>query len=175
MIGKDDMRQVWVVARNEVTKFMRSRKFVLYVGLVALILVLMTVLPYVLGDGLKGTAGSIFSSYISYASLLVVLAATLFASYTIVSEFEERTALILFTRPVKKISIFLGKLLACFALETVVMVLYYIISMVVSFVATGDLVTSFLPSMAMCIAYVFAASGVGMIVSSVFRKGARLQ
>lgn len=171
MFGTDDLRQIGVVMRNEITKFLRSRKFVLYLALVVLILVLMTAVPYILGDGLQGSAGSIFSSYISYASLLVVLAATLFASYTLVSEFEERTALILFTRPIRRTTIFIGKFLACFLLEAVVMVLYYAVAVIIAFAVAGEVPSSVLPSLAMCLAYVFAASGVAMLVSSVFKKG----
>lgn len=156
---------------NEVRKFVRARKFVLYLALVVLIVALGTALPYLVGDGLQGSAGDIFSSFVSFAYLLVLLGATLFASYTIVSEFEERTALILFTRPIRKISVFLGKFAACFVLETVVMVAFYLVSAVIAWAATGDLVTSFLPSLGMCIAFVFASTGVGMLISSVFRKG----
>lgn len=166
-----DLVQTWTVARNEVTKFLRSRKLMLYIALVGLIVVLMTFLPYIIGDGIQGSAGDVFSSYIGYAQLLVLLGATLFASYTIVSEFEERTALILFTRPLRKTSVFLGKFLACFALEAAIVVVYYLLAAVIALAVSGSLVSSFLPSLAMCLAYVFATTGIAMLVSSVMRKG----
>lgn len=165
------MVQTYVVARNEVTKFLRSRKLMLYIALVALIVILMTFLPYLLGDGLEGSAGDVFSGYISYVSLLVLLGATLFASYTIVSEFEERTALILFTRPLRKTSIFLGKFAACFVLEAAIVIVYYLLAAVIAWAVSGDLVSSFLPSMAMSIAYVFATTGIAMLISSFMKKG----
>lgn len=167
----DDIRQSGVVATNEVRKFMSARKFRLYLGLVVLIVALMTILPYIVGDGLSGTSGSVFSSYIGYTSFLVMLGATLFASYTIVSEFEERTALILFTRPIRRSSIFLGKLAACYVLVAAVMVVYYAVSLAIAYMVGGTMVTSFLPSLAMCLLFVFAASGVAMLVSSLFKKG----
>ena len=167
----DDLTQTYMVAKNEVIKFLRSRKFMLYGLLVVAIVALMTLLPYALGDGLSGSGGDIFSGYIGYASLLVLLGATLFASYSIVSEFEERTALILFTRPLRKFTIFLGKFAACFALTGVVMVLYYAVSLVIAFAVSGELVTSFAPSLVMCLLYVFATTGVAMLISSVMKKG----
>ena len=143
---RGDALQAVTVARNEVVKFLRSRKFVLFGALVAAMLVLTTVLPYLLG-------------------------ATLFASYTIVSEFEERTALILFTRPIRRSTVFVGKFVACFVLTGAVMVAYYIVAVAVALAVTGGLVTSFLPSLAMCLAYVFATTGVAMLISSVMKKG----
>ena len=167
----DDFRQMLVIARNEIRKFVSSKKFSVYVALVVLSLCLVTFLPYVFGDGLGDDAGTVFSMYVAFASLMAVLAATLFASNTIVSEFEERTALILFTRPVKKSSIFVGKLIACLIVEGVVIAAYYLIGILVAFLVSGDLVTSFLPSLAMALAYVFATSGVAMLVSSFSKKG----
>lgn len=167
----NDIMQTVTVARNEITKFLRSRKLAVYLALVVLIIVLMTALPYVLGDGLSGSAGEVFSDYIGYASLLVLLGATLFASYAIVSEFEERTALILFTRPIRKSSVFLGKFLACYVLVAAVIVVYYLVSLVIAFAVSGGLVTSFAPSLAMSLMYVFATTGVAMFISSFMKKG----
>ena len=161
---RGDALQAVTVARNEVVKFLRSRKFVLFGALVAAMLVLTTALPYLLGDGISGSAGDVFSNY-------MVLSPSLFASYTIVSEFEERTALILFTRPIRRSTVFVGKFVACFVLTGAVMVAYYIVAVAVAFAVTGGLVTSFLPSMAMCLAYVFATTGVAMLISSVMKKG----
>ena len=168
---RGDALQAVTVARNEVVKFLRSRKFVLFGALVAAMLVLTTALPYLLGDGISGSAGDVFSNYMGYTLLLVLLGATLFASYTIVSEFEERTALILFTRPIRRSTVFVGKFVACFVLTGAVMVAYYIVAVAVAFAVTGGLVTSFLPSLAMCLAYVFATTGVAMLISSVMKKG----
>lgn len=167
----NDIIQTVTVARNEVTKFLRSRKLAVYLALVTLIVVLMTALPYVLGDGLRESAGAVFSDYIGYVSLLVLLGVTLFASYTIVSEFEERTALILFTRPLRKSSIFFGKFLACYVLVATVIVVYYLASLIITFAVSGVLVTSFLPSLAMSLLYVFATTGVAMFISSFMKKG----
>ena len=168
---RGDALQAVTVARNEVVKFLRSRKFVLFGALVAAMLVLTTALPYLLGDGISGSAGDVFSNYMGYTLLLVLLGATLFASYTIVSEFEERTALILFTRPIRRSTVFVGKFAACLILTGAVMVAYYIVAVAVAFAVTGGLVTSFLPSLAMCLAYVFATTGVAMLISSVMKKG----
>ena len=166
-----DFMQTVTVAGNEMLKFFRSRKFLMFGALVVALLALTTLLPYAIGSGISGSAGDVFSNYIGYSSFIVLLGATLFASYTIVSEFEERTALVLFTRPIRRSTIFLGKFAACFVLTAAVMVVYYLVAVAVAFAVTGDLVTSFLPSLAMCLAYVFATTGVAMLISSVMSRG----
>lgn len=170
MIDSDDIRQMIVVAKNEVRKFISSKKFSVYVALVVISLALVTFLPYIVGDGLSGSAGGVFYTYVMFAAFMAILAATLFASNTIVSEFEERTALILFTRPIRKVSIFVGKFLACLVMEAVVIVAYYLIGALVAFLVSGDLVSSFLPSLAMALAYMFAVSGIAIMISSFSKK-----
>ena len=51
------------------------------------------------------------------------------------------------------------------------MVLYYAVSLVIAFAVSGELVTSFAPSLVMCLLYVFATTGVAMLISSVMKKG----
>lgn len=170
-IEKDDFRQTFVVAKNEIIKTMRAKKALLYLILVFAVLALQTILPYVVGDGLSGTAGALFGQYVGYVSLITILAATLFGSYTIVSEFEERTALVLFTRPIKKSSIFFGKFLSCYAIGAIVIGVYYLISEIIVFAVTGDFVSSTGKSFAVTLGYLLACTGVSMLISSFFKKG----
>ena len=166
----DDFRQSYVVAKNEVRKFVRGKRFTLYVGLIAIVFALITFLPFILGGSLGGTPGEVISRYVSFIDLLIILAATLFASVTIVSEFEESTALILFTRPIKKTSIFLGKVMGCIALEMVMIVLFYLGIAVVSFAAAGSVSVDLFKSLGVSFMFVVAASGVAILISSIMKK-----
>lgn len=170
MVEADDFRQMLVVAKNEIRKFMSSRKFLIYVGLVVASLALVTFLPYIVGDGLSGSAGEVFYLYVMFASLMAILAATLFSSSAIVSEYEERTALIVFTRPIRKSSIFLGKFIACLAVEMIVIFAYYLIGALMGYIIGGEFVSSFFDSLAMALAYTFAVSGIALVISSIFKK-----
>ena len=170
-VTADDFRQSFVVAKNEIKKFVRGKRFTLYVILVAVIFALITFIPYLVGGSLGDTAGEVVSKYVGSISLLAIFAATLFASVTIVSEFEERTALILFTRPIKKTSIFIGKVIGCIALElTMIIVLYAFIALAM-FVVGGGVSVKLLTSLGLALLYVFAASSVGIFISSVMKKG----
>ncbi len=167
----DDFRQSYVVAKNEIRKFVRGKRFTLYVALIGIVFALITFLPYLVGGDLGNTSGEVISNYVPYVFLLVILAATLFASITVVSEFEERTALILFTRPIKKTSIFLGKILGCIILETVMVVVFYIGIMVVAFAVSGSVSSDLLISLGLAFIYVVATSGVAVLISSIMKKG----
>lgn len=167
----DDLRQTVIVLKNEMIKTMRAKKAMLYIVLVIAVLALQTFLPYIIGDGLEGNAGSIFGGYISFVSLIIMLSATLFGSYAIVSEFEERTALIMFTRPIRKSAIFFGKFLSCYLIGAVVTVFYYLVSVLVAYAVTGDMVSSFGASLGVSLSYLFACTGVAMVISSFFKKG----
>lgn len=170
-IDADDLRQSFVVMKNEIIKTLRAKKALLYLALVFAVLALETALPYLVGDGLKGEAEMIYGEYLTMASLLVLLAATLFGSYTIVSEFEERTALVLFTRPIKKSSIFIGKFLSCYLIGAVIMAVYYVFVVIIALAVTGDVISSVGKSFVVMLSYLFACTGVAMLISSFFKKG----
>lgn len=170
-VTADDLRQSYVVAKNEIRKFISGKRFTLYVLLIVLVFGMITVLPYVFGGDLGDSPGKVISSYVTFIPLLIVLAATLFSSITIVSEYEGRTALILFTRPIKKTSIYLGKILACLALEAVMIVAFYIGMELVSFATTGSVTDSLMTSLGMAMLYVFATTGVAILISTVMKKG----
>lgn len=170
-ITSDDFRQAFVVSKNEIRKFVRGKRFALYVLLVAAIFAMLTTFPYLFGDGLGSTSGDVISQYISFVYMLVVLAATLFASVVIVSEFEERTALLMFTRPIRKTSIFLGKVLACIFLESVMIIAFYIGIAVVSLAVAGTVASSLAVSLGISLLYVLATSSVAVFISSIVKKG----
>lgn len=170
-IELDDFRQSYVVAKNEIRKFVVGKRFALYVLLIVLVFALITFMPFLVGGNLGHTAGDVISKYVPYVFLLIILAATLFASVTIVSEFEERTALVLFTRPIKKTSIFLGKIIGCIILEATMIIAFYIGIAVVTFLVAGTVPTSLLTSLGVALLYTVAASGVAIFISSIMKKG----
>jgi len=170
-ITTDDLRQSYVVAKNEVRKFVRGKKFTFYVAFIAFVFALITFLPYLLGGDLGDTAGEVVSKYVGFISLLALFAATLFASVTIVSEFEERTALILFTRPIKKTSIFVGKVIGCIVLESVMIVILYAFIALAMYIVGGGVSAKILTSLGLALLFVFAASSVAVLISSVMKKG----
>lgn len=122
----EDLRQALIVSRYEALKFLSGYKLLIFGIIMITSLLLLSIANIIFMD--DPTVNSVYSSFISFVSLLALLGATLFTSTTLSSEFEERTALVLFTKPIKKSSIFLGNILIAFALNVVIFAIYYVVT-----------------------------------------------
>ena len=169
-IERDDLRQTYVVAKNEAYKFVKGKRFLVYIAFMAVIFCLVTLIPYALGDNPGETKGEVITNYLMFVDGLALIAAALFASITLVSEYEERTALILFTRPIKKTTIFIGKFVACFALEAAMVIVYYLLTVGMSFALVGDVSSNIPQSLGVAMTYLFAASGIAVLISALLKK-----
>lgn len=173
-ITGDDLRQVIVIAGNEMRKFIRGRKILLYVLLFALFVGIIVGLPLAYPESL-GTLmenpKSVLYTYSNNVTLLILIGAVLFASYTIVSEFEERTYLLLFTRPVKKTSIFVGKFLASYIIVAIMVLVFYGISIIHSFAVAGDVSPDTWKSLLIALFDIFALSSIAILFSTISKKG----
>jgi ABC-2 type transport system permease protein len=167
----DDFRQSSVVAKNEIRKFIRGKRFTLYVVLTIFVFALITALPYILGYDPTEIPGGAVAIHLMFVPFLVIIAATLFSSVAIVSEFEERTALILFTRPIKKTSIFIGKIVGCIILETAMLVLFYIGMIVLAAFHEGAVSSGLFVSLGVAFAYIVSTTCIAIFISSIMKKG----
>lgn len=165
------IKQSFTVMRNESVKFLRGKKLLLFTVLIAVVLALITFLPYLLDGELPDNIPTTSGLYISFISIIVLLFATLFSSTSLVSEFEERTALILFTRPVKKSSIMLGKILASMIIGIVFIGVYYLITGIVTTVVAGGVDENLFTSFGLAVLYLFCMSGIALLISSLVKKG----
>ncbi|MCL2032873.1 MAG: ABC transporter permease [Methanomassiliicoccaceae archaeon] len=166
----DNLRQTGVVLKYELKKYFRGKKMAIFAIIMLLVLLLNTVPPYLFGDGLNKDPLILAYSYASSMQLLVLLMATLFVSGTIVSEFEERTALVLFTKPLRKWSIFVGKVsVACMAGFMFILV-YYAVTAAISLIVTGSVTSSLLTSLGLALTYMIGTAGVAVLISSMVKK-----
>ena len=159
------VRQSFVVMKNEIKKYFSGKRMFVFLALLAIIVFVLVVAPYMFGS----KANPVY--FLMMSSLVVLMASTLFASISIVAEYEERTALIVFTRPIRKTSIFIGKALACLVLTVAFTALYYVIAAIVSLCVNGDLSIDILTSFGLACAYAFGTIGIAMFVSSIMKKG----
>lgn len=168
---KDDFRQVGIVAKNETIKSVRGKRFQVAALVIVLVWALITLVPFLTNKGWESyTLGEMLASYLSYASMFVVLVVGLIGSVALVSEYEERTALILFTRPIKKTTIFVGKFVSAFILSCLMMLVYYIGIIIMTLWYHGCVPSDLLASYGMCCCYVFAATGVSFIFSAFLKR-----
>ncbi|WII08811.1 ABC transporter permease subunit [Methanomassiliicoccales archaeon LGM-DZ1] len=169
--GKDDVRQSFVVMKNEFRKFFYGKKMLLFLGLTVAVLALIIVMiaaldPFSDEDDKKRLTEAMF---ISFYAFIILIAVTLFGATSIVSEYEERTALILFTKPIRKSSIYMGKLLASIVLTFVFTCVYYAVSAVFCAVFCG-IGTEMLVSFGLSACYIFGANGVALLISTMMKK-----
>ena len=163
-------RQGYVVMKNEIKKFFSGKRMLVFLGMVALILAILTIAPYLLGTRLPDDPGRLSMGYIKMSPMIVLMAASLFASISIVSEYEERTALIIFTRPIRKVSIFGGKFMAAFLVNVAFTGLYYLVTAIVSLIVAHGVDPDMLPSFGLAAAFGFAVSGIAIMFSSFVKK-----
>lgn len=133
-----DFAQMLTVARYEMYKFLRGKKIYVMLGLMALLIILTTAIPPLMGFDLPSQSKEFMSGYVSWVSTLIIIAVTLFSAGALVSEFEERTGFLVFPRPVKRSTLFAGKYLASFLVCAALMVLYYLVSCILSLIFTGS-------------------------------------
>ncbi len=167
---KDDIRQSRIMMKYELRKHLEGKKILLFGLLMAAVLAMITVLPYVFGDGLPKDSTNLGQLYMGFVALIALISATLFTSSAIASEFEERTALILFTKPVRKWSIYLGKYVASFLLGMAFMVIYFVVVTIVSIAVTGSIPPNFAAALGLTILYVLATNSIAIMISSFAKK-----
>lgn len=166
---KDDLRQAVIVGRYEILKFFHGKKIFIFGGLIIALYALMTYLMFAFGEDDMTVRGAT-QSYISFLGLLLLIGATLFSSVTIVSEFEDRTALTLFTKPVRKYSIVIGKFGAAFFLNIGIILIYFILSALAVAIKTGGVASEMAPSFGFCALYAFSLTGIAMFFSALMKK-----
>ena len=166
---KDDIRQAFIVAKNEIMKFMSGKKILIFgiIGLATLVLLSIAMFGFASSD--MTTKGGV-QTYIGFMTLLTLLGATLFSSVTLVSEFEERTALVLFTKPIRKGTIFAGKFMAAYFLNLAFVIVYYLAASVLVAIKTGGFTADIFPSMGYCAVYIFALTGIAILFSALLKK-----
>ena len=161
----ESARQAFVVMKNEIKKYFSGKRMLVFLVLLAIIVFVIVVAPYMFNSETDPVY------FLMMSSLVVLMASTLFASISIVSEYEERTALIVFTRPIRKTSIFVGKALACIVLTIAFTALYYLIAIIVSAIVNGSVSGDMFVSFGLACAYAFGTIGIAMFVSSIMKKG----
>ncbi|MCL1978903.1 MAG: ABC transporter permease, partial [Methanomassiliicoccaceae archaeon] len=158
----DNMRQTGVIVKYELKKQFRGKRIAIFAVIMVLLLALCTILPYAFGDGLSALSpNELARLYMgSMVQLYVILLATLFFASIIVSEFEERTALILFTKPLKKWSVFLGKISAALLIGFAFILIFYAVTAVISLIALGTVTSALLKSLGLALICMVGLGGI---------------
>ncbi len=169
MTDRTDFGQAWTVAVYEFRKYLRGRRLLGMLVLVALIVGLLLALPPLLGTAYASTPDAFVAGFTEFTGLLIVLSGSLFAADALNSEHEKRTGYFLFPNPVRRETIVAGKLLASLAAAGLVVLLYYGAASVSALIITGGLSWDIALSAAYALAYMACVVGVAFLLSGLLR------
>ncbi|MCE5296248.1 MAG: ABC transporter permease [Euryarchaeota archaeon] len=165
-----DIAQILTVAKYDAFKHLRSKRLLGIVAIIAILVIVNMVLPPALGEDYADTATGFASGFTGMLPTLIVIIATLFAGDAIVSEFQGRTGYLLFPNPVKRSSLYAGKILSAIGLGMLLVALYYAVTFALTFAITGETTVLLVWSMLLAFIYTAAAISIGFMISS-FMKG----
>lgn len=165
----NDIKQTKTVIKYEVKKFLRNRRLYGLIIIEALVLLLITILPPLLGNEYPSDADSFINSYAAFVPIFVVIGATLFAGDAIVSEYQNRTGFLLFPTPMKKMTIFAGKFIASTGAMFFVLLIYYGVVLSLGLAITGDISTLGVQSLLLAMLYSLSALSIGYLISATMK------
>lgn len=168
-VAPSDVSQIGIVVKYDFLKYLRSRRLVGMLAIVTLVLLLITALPPLLGNSYADDANEFINTYASFASILIIIGATLFAGDAIVSEFQNRTGYLLFPKPVRRWVILAGKFLASMGAMFLVLLLYYGVALLLGLAITGSFSVLGVESLLLAMLYATAALSVGFLISSIMK------
>jgi ABC-2 type transport system permease protein len=163
-------RQVAIVARYELLKYLRGRRLPAIVLLTAIIGAIYIVVPPAIGSQYLKDPIEFITDQLGFLGILSVLSATFFGADAIVSEFESKTGHFLFPNPLRKTTIFLGKFIASALVSVGVIALYYLIAVTSVRVIDGGVPARTGLSFAYSLVYLFAILAIAYLYSAVMRS-----
>ncbi len=171
----DSMEQVRKLTRYQLREYLRSRRFV---SLIIIVAVIGAVLTFVVGyyrSSVISTNAAFYGSFWGEgATLVIVLAAVFFGGDAIAGEFQNKTGYFLMGLPLRRATIYAGKYIAAFLASVAVLLVFLVI-----LVANGAYYfgTNALPwqlgiSLVLAIVYLGAVLGATFLFSSLFKTSA---
>ena len=117
----------------------------------------------------RESAKSFASSFMQFASTLIIICIVFFGADALVSEYQTRTAYLLFPNPIKKEIMFLGKFLASFIASLLMVGLFYGLIVVLSLMSVGG-VAFYIPlSFAFATLFLLSILAVAFFISSIMK------
>jgi ABC-2 type transport system permease protein len=113
----------------------------------------------------------IFAIFVTSMGALAILGAVFFAGDAIASEFEHKTGYILFPNPVKRVTIVVGKYLACFIATAAILIVAYLISAGALLGFYGQVPVGILGSLAIALMLACFMISMAFAFSSVLKGG----
>ena len=175
-----ELEKLKVVTKYELLKQYRRKRF--YGALAITVLAVVLTIGLYQGLDLPRQMGipeqlinqwgpEIFAIFVTGMGALAILAAVFFAGDAIASEFERKTGYMLFPNPVKRVTIVVGKYLACFIATATIIIIAYLISAGALLVFYGQVPGGIVGSLALTLMLACSVISMAFAFSSVLKGG----
>ena len=165
--------QALLMSRYQFRDYLRSRRFVLMMGIVAAISAILIVLVvHYRPAGIIGNRIAFYGTlWPGGVTVLIVFAGVIFGGDAIAGEFQNKTGYFLMGLPIKRWSVYAGKYLAAFAasLVTIGVYLLVLIGFGATYFGAGALSIDLAESLALAVLYLSALLGTVFLFSSLFK------
>jgi len=168
-----DFDQIIAVTRVEFLRNLRRKRLLIFAIIIALVSALVLAVPLFFDGYPKGSSLSpyIFAqNFMAGISFLTILLAVFYGGDALVSEFSNKTGYAIFPNPIRRSSLFVGKLFASLLACFLILGSYYIIIAVSMLAVYSTLVIELLYSFLFALLYMSACLGVAFAISALMRS-----
>jgi ABC-2 type transport system permease protein len=160
--------KIGIVIRYEFLKHIRRARLYVILGIALLVELAVLILIPILRDGYPNSV-MVMAALLTVGPSLAALGAVFFAGDAIAGEFEGKTGFLLFTNPIKRYVLWLGKYLAGFIAVTLLIVFTYIIIAISLLVIYQEIPFEILKSFGLCLLYASATLSLTFFFSAISR------
>jgi ABC-type transport system involved in multi-copper enzyme maturation permease subunit len=158
--------QLRIVFGYEFLKHFRRARLYIILGLTLLAELVVLILVPVLGDGFPDNV-LVMAALLTIGPSLATFGAIFFAGDAIAGEFENKTGFVLFTNPVGRATLVIGKYLSCFAAVALLVILGYVVLSISLLAIYGNVPFETLTSFGLCLLYSASVVSVTFFFSSI--------
>jgi ABC-2 type transport system permease protein len=172
------LEQVAKLTRYQLREYLRSRRFVALVAIVAVIGAILTLVV----AHYRATLGSLVTSNLAFygsfwgggADIVIVLAAVFFGGDAIAGEFQNKTGYFLMGLPIRRSTVYVGKYIAALLASVAVLLLYLAILLAngAYYLGVHALPWQLGLSLLIALVYLGAVLGATFLFSSLFKTSA---
>jgi len=165
-----ELEKLRIVVGYEFLKHIRRKRLYIILGLTLVAELAVLILLPALMEGYPDNV-MVMAALLSIGPSLATFGAIFFAGDAIAGEFESKTGYMLFTNPVRRITLVIGKYLACYAAVMLLILLGYVIVSISLLAIYGNVPIEVAKSFGLCLLYAGSVLSVTFFFSSV-SKGA---
>jgi ABC-2 type transport system permease protein len=170
------LEQILKLARYQFRDYLRSRRYILMMAIVAIIGAILTaVLAYFRPASLIDSSTAFYGSFWGGgAPVVIVFAGVIFGGDAIAGEFQNKTGYFLMGLPIRRTTIYVGKFLAALAASITAMIVFLLILLAngAYYLGANALPWQLGASFLLAIIYLLALLGTTFLFSSMFKTSA---